>query len=204
MNDEDKKIIEEEVDTDPGDGDTDDVTFEDNTEVTGGDYKQKVDKLRVRIKELEKKNAELLDSWQRDKAEFVNARKRDDEEKTRFAKFATGDIIAELLTVLDSFESAFRNKEAWEKADKNWRVGIEYIHSQFLNILTSNGLKVINPLGEEYNPVRDEAIETVPVDDESQAGKVLEVVQVGYELHDKELRAPKVKIGEKTSKSDEL
>ena len=152
--------------------------------------------MRGRIKELEKKNVELLDGWQRDKAEFVNARKRDDEEKTRFAKFATGDIIAELLTVLDSFESAFRNKEAWEKADKNWRTGIEYIHSQFLNILTSNGLKVINPLGEEYNPVRDEAIATVPVDDASQDGKVVDVVQVGYELHDKELRAPKVKVGE--------
>jgi molecular chaperone GrpE len=197
MNDDEtkKENNEPEVDTDPGD-DADDVVFEDNTEVTGGDYKQKTDKLRGRIKELEKKNAELLDSWQRDKAEFVNARKRDDEEKTRFAKFATGDIIAELLTVLDSFESAFRNKEAWEKADKNWRIGIEYIHSQFLNILTSNGLKVINPVGEEYNPVRDEAIETVPVDDASKDGKVLEVVQVGYELHDKELRAPKVKVGE--------
>ncbi len=194
----DTKNQEPEVDTDPrdGDADLDDVVFEDNTEVTGTDYAQKVAKLKARIQELEKKNTELLDGWQRDKAEFVNARRRDEEEKNKFAKFATADIIAELLTVLDSFESAFRNKEAWEKADKNWRVGIEYIHSQFLNILTQNGLKVINPLGEVYNPVRDEALETVPVDDASQDGKVVDVVQVGYELHDKEIRAPKVKVGE--------
>ena len=193
MNDEDKKIIEEEIDTDPGD-ESEEFVLEDNTEVTGADYKQKTDKLRARIKELEKKNAELLDAWQRDKADFVNARRRSDEEKKEFAKFATGDIIAELLTVLDSFESAFRNKDAWEKADKNWRTGIEYIHSQFLNILTSNGLKVINPTGELYNAVRDEAIETVKTEDELQDGKIVDVVQVGYELHGKELRAPKVKV----------
>ncbi len=183
---------ETEVDTDDGD----DVVFEDNTEVTGGDYRVKVEKLKARIKDLEEEKTKLIDSWQRDKAEFVNARKRDEASQKEMVKFATGDIIAELLTVLDSFESAFRNKEAWEKADKNWRVGIEYIHSQFLNILTSNGLTVINPMGEMYNPVRDEAIGTMPVEDESQDGKVMEVVQVGYELNGKELRAPKVKVGE--------
>lgn len=193
MNDENIKPIEEELDTDPGE-ESDEFVLEDNTEVTGADYKQKTDKLRARIKELEKKNIELLDGWQRDKADFVNARRRSDAEKQEFAKFAAGDIIAELLTVLDSFESAMRNKEAWEKADKNWRVGVEYIHSQFLNVLTSNGLKVINPVGEVYNAVRDEAIETVNTDDEQKDGKITEVVQVGYELHGKELRAPKVKV----------
>ena len=92
MTDEDKKDIENndilaeepEIDTDPGD----DVVFEDNTEVTGADYKIKTDKLRTKIKELEKKNAELLDGWQRDKAEFVNARKRDEEQKMEFLKLS--------------------------------------------------------------------------------------------------------------------
>jgi len=200
MNDEEKKKEEHadevELDTDPGD----DVVYEDNTEVTGTDYKQKTDKLRARIKELEEKNTQLLDSWQRDKADFINARRQDEARQKEFSKFATEDIIAELLTVLDSFESAFRNKEAWEKADKNWRVGVEYIHSQFMNILAGRGLKVINPLGEVYNAVRDEALEVVPVEDNSQDGKVLEVVSVGYELNGKEIRAPKVKIGDNGSK----
>lgn len=187
-----KKENDVELDTDPGD----EFVLEDNTEVTGGDYKAKVDKLKARIKELEKKNAELLDSWQRDKADFINIRKRDGEEKKEFVKFASENIIAELLTVLDSFESAFRNKEAWEKADKNWRVGVEYIHSQFLAILTQNGLSVVNPLGDTYNHARDEAIETVPVEDQDHDGKILEVTQVGYSLNGKEIRAPKVKVGE--------
>src|SRR3989344_170549 len=111
MKDEDKKIIEPEIDTDPGDGDVDDVVFEDNTEVMGGEFKAKVDKLRLRIKELEKKNMELLDGWQRDKAEFVNSRKRDEEAKKEFLKFSKADTISEIIPVLDSFESAFKNKE---------------------------------------------------------------------------------------------
>jgi len=191
MKDEDKKIIEEEVDTDHGD----DVIFEDNTEVTGADYQQKVDKLKNRIKELEKKNSELLDSWQRDKADFINSRKRDEEQKKEFLKFSRADTIAELLPVLDSFESAFKNKEAWEKVDKNWRTGVEYIHTQLFNILSGHGLKVINPLGELYDHNRDEAIETIKVDTETDNGKILDVVQVGYELNGKEIRPPKVKVG---------
>ena len=174
---------------------TEDVVFEDNTEVTGADYKVKTDKLRARIKELEKKNAELLDGWQRDKADFINARKRDEEQKAEFLKYSKGDIISELLVVLDSFDSAFKDKEAWEKADKNWRLGVEYIHTQLMNIMTQNGLKVINPIGEKYDHNRDEAVETVKVDDQKDNDKILEVVRVGYELHGKEIRPPKVRVG---------
>ena len=190
-NDEIKANIEEEIDTDPGD----DVVFEDNTEVTGSDYAQKVDKLKQRIKELEKKNAELLDSWQRDKADFINIRKKDEEERKEFLKFSKADTLSELIPVLDSFDGAFKNKEAWEKVDKNWRTGVEYIHSQLVSILTGHGLKVINPIGEMYNPLRDEAVENVTIENEEDDGKILEVVQVGYEFNGKEIRAPKVKVG---------
>jgi molecular chaperone GrpE len=190
-NDEIKQNIEPEVDTDPGD----DIVFEENSEVTSVDWKQKMDKLKGRIRELEKKNAELLDSWQRERADSINFKKREEESKKEFVKFAKVDIIAELLAVLDSFESAFKNKEAWEKADKNWRMGVEYIHTQFLNVLTQNGLEVINPEGKMYNHERDEAVESVKVDKKEEDGKILDVVRVGYSLHGKEIRAPKVKVG---------
>lgn len=191
-NDEDKNLpdFEEEVDTDPGD----DVTFEDASENLAPEVKDRTDKLKAQIKELQKKNAELLDSWQRDKADFINTRKRDEDDKKEFLKFAKADIISELLPVLDSFESAMKNKEVWEKVDKNWRTGVEYIHTQLSNTLLNHGLKVINPIGELYNPSRDEAIENVKVDDKSKDGKILDVIQVGYELNGKEIRPPKVKV----------
>lgn len=200
MKDEDKKInteeTEPEVDTDLGD----DFVFEDNTEFTGPDSQQKVEKLKARIKELEQKNGELLDGWQRDKADFLNARRSDAENQKKFAMFAKEDIITELLGTLDSFESAFKNKESWEKVDKNWRMGVEYIHSQLSNALSQHGLIVVNPLGEKFDHERDEALENVPVESEDDDGKILEVVSSGYKLHDKLIRAPKVKVGEKVSK----
>ena len=102
----------------------------------------------------------------------------------------------ELLQTLDSFESAFKNKEAWEKVDANWRKGVEYIHSQFSSVLSQHGLTVVNPLGETFDHNRDEAIEIVPVENEDDDGKILEVVASGYKLHDKLIRAPKVKVAE--------
>ena len=192
MTDKDEqKDTELEVNTDPGD----DIVLEDNTEVTGADYKVKVDKLKAKIKELEKKNHELLDGWQRDKADFINTRKRDDEAKKQFLKFSKAEIISELIPVLDSFDGAFKNKEAWEKVDKTWRMGVEFIHTQLSNILSQHDLKVINPIGLPYISSRDEAIENIKVDNEADEGKILEVVQVGYELNGKEIRPPKVKVG---------
>jgi len=195
MNDDEiKKLHEDEIDTDPGDGDVEDITLEDMPENLAPEVKDRTDKLKSQIKDLQKKNAEIMDAWQRDKAEFLNTRKRDEGEKQEFLKFAKADLISEIIPALDSFDNAMRNKEAWEKVDSNWRVGIEYIRTQLLNSLGNHGLKVINPVGGMYNSSRDEAIETVKVDDQSEDGKILDVVQVGYELNGKELRAPKVKV----------
>jgi molecular chaperone GrpE len=196
MVDEDNKSNGEvEVDVDPND----DVTFETNPDGVEHDIKDRTDKLKAQIKELQKKNAEILDSWQRDKAEFINTRKRDESDKQEFLKFAKRDLIEELLPALDAFDSAMKNKEAWEKVDQNWRVGVEYINSQLHKVLSEHGLKVINPLGELYNEKRDEAIETIKVDSESENNKILDVVQVGYELNGKEIRPPKVRVGQKLS-----
>ncbi len=186
----DELDLEEEVDTDPGD----DIVFEENSEVTAPDLHSKLEKLRARIKELERKNSELLDSWQRDKADFINARRNDEASKQEFLKFAKADIISEIIPALDSFDNAMRNKESWEKIDKNWRVGVEYIRTQLLTALQNHGLKVINPLGEMYNHSRDEAVENVKVESKDEDGKILDVMQVGYELNAKEIRPPKVKV----------
>jgi molecular chaperone GrpE len=184
-----------EVTTDHGDKDVEDITLEDMSENLAPEVKDRTDKLKAQIKDLQKKNAEIMDSWQRDKADFINTRKRDEEEKLNFLKFAKVDLISEILPALDSFDNAMKNKEVWETVDKNWRVGIEYIRGQLLTSLQNHGLKVINPLGEMFNSSRDEAIETVKVDNKDDDGKILDVVLVGYELNGREIRPPKVKVG---------
>ena len=172
----------------------DEITFSDEEEENNPN--QAIKKLRQKIKSLEEKNQEYLTGWQKERADSVNLRKRLEEEKKEFAKFAKEDITTELISVLDSFESAFKNKEAWEKVDKNWRIGVEYIHSQLINILSNHGISVISPLGEKFNPQRDDAVENVPVENKEEENKIVEVVSIGYKLHDKIIRAPKVKIGE--------
>lgn len=147
--------------------------------------------LKEKLKKAVAEKQEYLNSWQRDKAEFINARKRDEEAQKDFARFSNESLISELIPVLDSFNMAMGNKEAWEKADKNWRVGVEYIANQLKKILGEFGLKEIDPIGKKFDPMRDEAIE-----DGKQGDTVTTVIQKGYELHGKVLKAPKVKIGE--------
>jgi len=156
-----------------------------------------IKKLREKLKKALDEKQQYLTAWQKDKADFLNARKRDKEDKEHFVKFANENLIVELLPVLQSFEMAFANKEAWEKIDKNWRTGVEYIYNQLKTVLESNGLKQIDPIGKKFDPMRDEAIEYVPVSDEKQDHVITDVIQKGYEFHGKTLVAPKVRVGAK-------
>lgn len=174
-----------------------DIEFDENIDEDGSlDQGSLVKKLRDKIKKLEQEKQEYLTGWQKERADGVNLKKRLEEEKKEHTKFAKEDIATELISVLDSFDSAFKNKEAWEKVDENWRKGIEYIHAQLINVLSNHGVSVISPLGEKFNPERDEAIENVVVKDEKEDNKIVEVVGNGYKLQDKIIRAPKVKVAE--------
>ncbi len=151
-----------------------------------------VQKLKEELEKALAEKQEYLDGWQRAKADFINARKRDEEAQKEFTKYANEGLIAELVPVLDSFNMAMGNKEVWEKADKNWRTGVEYIANQLKKTLEDYGLKEIDPIGQKFDPLRDEAIE-----DGKESDIITTVVQKGYSLNGKILKAPKVKIGEK-------
>lgn len=155
-----------------------------------------VKKLKEKLKKSEKERMEYLTGWQRAKADLVNARKRDEADRQEFMKFANERLIDGLLPVLESFDMAMGNKDAWEKVDKNWRVGVEYIYSQLKKVLADSGLVEINPVGEMFDINRDEATEYVPVEIESEHHKIVAVVQKGYTLNGRPMRPPKVKVGE--------
>lgn len=175
----------------------DDVTVEadenlDDSVIVEENAQDIIKDLKQKLKKAIEEKQEYLNSWQRDKAEFVNARKRDQDAQKDFARFSNQNLIEELIPVLDSFNMAMGNKEVWEKVDKNWRVGVEYISNQLRKVLEDFGLKEIDPIGKPFDPMRDEAIEDGKISD-----IVTTVVQKGYELNGKVLKAPKVKIGEK-------
>src|SRR3989338_5433514 len=145
-----------------------------------------VKKLKEKLKECEAKAKEYLDSWQRAQADFVNMRKRDEDAKVEFLKFANADLVYQLIPVLDSFEFSLPhgNKE------------LEAIYRQLLSTLKTNGLEESNPVGEKFDPRLHESAGTIPTGNKEDDHKILEVVLKGYILSGKIIRPAKVKIGE--------
>lgn len=154
----------------------------------------KIIKLKEKLTETEKAKQEYLDGWQRLKADYVNLKKRCDEEKLDLGKYAKESFVSDLIPVIESFDMAFSNKEAWEKVDPTWRIGVEYIHKQFMEILNSYGLSEVNPVGEMFDSNHFTAIENVITTDASLNHKVADVVQKGYKVGDRLIKSPKVKV----------
>ena len=153
-------------------------------------------KLKEKLKKCEEERGEYLAGWQRAKADLVNQRKEFEERSAAVGTFAKEGLIIELLGVLDSFEMAFKNKEKWEEVDENWRKGVEYIHTQLDTTLHAHGLTRIEAVGNTFEPMRHESVETLKTDEEEKGGLVAEVVQSGYMMEDKVIRAAKVKVYE--------
>ena len=170
---------------------TEDIVFEE-------DPRDLIKKLKEKIKVSESEKQKYLEGWQRDKADFVNARKDDERRNLEIIKFAKEGLVDEIIPVLDSFELAFRSP-SWNSVAPEWRTGVEYIHSQLKTVLLNSGLTEIDPLGELFNPHEHQAIGTVEIEEEGNDGKVLEVLQKGYKLNGRVIRTANVKIGERKS-----
>lgn len=191
---------DENIKKDPTDEVVDDIEFEsyndDSPSGSPSSPEEKIKKLKEKLKQIEKEKQEYLDGWQRSKADFVNYKKREEEGKGEFMKFAREGMISDLLPVLESFDMAFANQEAWKKVEPSWRVGVEYIYNQFSTILKENGLTEVNPVGAQFEPKEHTAIGSIETDDSTQVHKIAAVVQKGYMLNGKMVRSPKVKVYE--------
>ncbi len=173
------------------DGDLDDsVVAEEN-------IAEAIKKLREKFKSCEAEKQEYLTGWQRAKADLVNARKRDEEDRKEFAKFANEQLIADLIPVLASYDMAMNHKESWEKVDKVWRGGVEQIFSQLKKSLADYGLVEIDPAsGEKFDHAVHEAASHEAVTDPKLDHAVIGVIEKGYSLNGKLLKPAKVRVGE--------
>jgi len=153
-------------------------------------------KLRDRLKTCVEEKQEYLDGWQRAKADFQNFKKEVDKDKARISDMTKEELLFDILPVMDSFNLAFANKEAWEGVDKNWRNGVEYIYSQLKTALEQNKVEEINPIGEEFDPLKHNSVEVTETEDEKKDNTVAEVVQMGYSLNGKIIRPARVKVAQ--------
>lgn len=166
---------------------------EEIVEEDGLQNKQK--KLRLELKEAKAQSQEYLVGWQKERADFANFKAQ--EEKRRVERVANmkTTLISDFFPVLDSFDMAFGNKEAWEAVDQNWRMGIEYIYTQFMSVLEQYGIRTINQSNVPFNPELHEPVEMVKVEDPAQEGMIISIVQKGYQTNEQILRPAKVRVG---------
>lgn len=157
------------------------------------------------LREKAAKADEYLEKMLRMQADFENRKKRHDREKIDFVKYANENLISDLLNVMDDFERAIDSAKNSNDA-KMLLQGIEMVRSHFKSIMEDNGLKVIDPAGQPFDPEKQEAVEHIE-DDGHPENTVLEVMRKGYELNGKVLRPAAVKVSKKKeekNKSEEV
>jgi molecular chaperone GrpE len=175
----------------------DDVAFEETNEEGEVSARDTIKKLREKIKTLEKEKGDYMLGWQRANADYANFKKETESGRKEDIRFASKRLIRDILPVLDSYDLARGNKDAWEKVDQNWRIGVEYIFGQLVSVLSDEGALQYGKEGELFDPSLHESIELVHTDDESKDGKVAQVLQSGYKMGDAILRVARVKVYEK-------
>ncbi len=160
------------------------------------DLKKTLKKLRADLKQVKTEKEEYLTGWQKERAEFANYRKQEEERRAMFSEALRERILSRFLTVIDSFNMAFANKTAWEKVDENWRKGVEYIYSQLNGIFEEYGVKPLGSEGEDFDPNIHESINVVETDKKELEHKVAEVIQKGYKLGERVMRPARVNVYE--------
>ncbi len=160
----------------------------------GSKDKAKIKELEKKVAELENKTAKDKDDYIRLMAEFDNYRRRTSQEKLELVSMASTDTIKGLLPVLDDCERALKVLLESDDSDAA-KEGTELIYSKLMAYLKTKGLAVIEAMGQPFDTDLHEAVAQFPVQDEDQKNKVFDVVQTGYTLNGKVIRFAKVVVG---------
>ncbi len=159
----------------------DDETVEDPVEV-----------LQASLGEITTKAEEYLDGWQRARADFANYKKRVLRENADIRQMARGEVIKLYLDIADDLGRALQDKpDSGEEG--TWADGIEIIFQKLRSRLEAEGIKPMNPLGEEFDPNIHEAL-MKEESDEYESGQIIEVMQEGYWIGEKVLRPALVRV----------
>jgi len=160
----------------------------------GGDpIGDEIAELSRRLEDTSKRTEEYLALAQRVKADFMNYKRRVEQERDEQARLSQSRLMLTLLPVLDDMERAMDSVRA-DLAGLHWVQGISHINRKLQTVLESEGLERIDAVGQDFDPRMHEAVvfeESSPED----AGKVLAVLQNGYKLHDRVIRPAMVKVG---------
>ena len=136
--------------------------------------------------------ADLQNRLRYARAEFDNARRRAERERSEYLQFAAMDLVKDILPILDDFERALQV----ETTDRNYAKGVELIYQRMSDTLKKLGLEPIETADQKFDPNLHQAVERVETenaDDQSILGEF----QRGYNFKGKMLRPAMVKVAVK-------
>ena len=146
--------------------------------------KSELQKKQIELDELEELD-ELDDRYKRVFAEFENYKKRTQKERDGLYNSVLGDIIVNMLPILDNLQMAV----AAECKDENYKQGVELVEKQFKEFLSKNNVEEIPAIGEMFDPSVHEAVGSAQDQDETkQNGEIVQEYRKGYKLGSKILR----------------
>lgn len=165
-------------------------TAESTGETTGNG---ELEALRKDLEDATREGQEYLGLLKRTQADFVNYRRRVDQERGESLSAGKAALAHRILPVLDDFDRAVKAMPS-DLAKNEWAQGIELIARKLNAALEAEGIARIQALGADFDPWQHEAMMHAPSTEE-QAGKVIEVYREGYKQGDKVLRPAQVIVG---------
>ena len=139
---------------------------------------------------------DLKDRWLRLNAEFDNFRKRTAKERLELIQFAGENVLRNVIPVVDDMERAIANNDNTSDIAVV-KEGFHLIHAKLLHILGAQGVRPLpDAKGQPFDTDQHEAITKAPATSDDLKGKVIDVVEQGYTLHDRVIRYAKVVVGE--------
>lgn len=164
----------------------DDTTTEKVAEAAASETNEQIDALEQELEEY-KKYKEIA---ARSQAELQNAKDRLARETSELRMYAAEGMIRKLLPTLDNFERAFAHIPE-ELKNHEFIKGISAVEKDLVRVMKEAGLKRMESLNQPIDPQKHEVL----MQGDGPDNTVIEVFEEGYELHDRILRAAKVKAG---------
>jgi molecular chaperone GrpE len=160
------------------------------------ELKSEIDLLRKELAHYKKVEEDYLDKLKRLHADYDNYRKRVLREQMETISRANRELIEKLLPVIDSFEQALVIGKNLKGEEDDFFKGTMLIYKKLMDVLAKEGITVIDPHGQEFNPHECEVVITED-SEEFEEGTVLEVLRKGYKLNDFLIRPAAVKVCKK-------
>ena len=158
------------------------------------------------IERLEAEKSDLTDRLLRLAADMDNLRRRTERDVADARKYAVAKFAGDMLVVGDNLRRALEaypaeRRDAADEVAKTFIEGVEMTGREMDRLLEKNGIARIAAAGERFDPHRHQAMFEVPNPDVP-AGTVVQVMQQGYTIGDRVLRAAMVGVATGGPKPD--